>query len=114
MNGDLFSRIAPTKLAAHVGALIFAAFIAGCPTAATDTPTDGDAGPDTDAAIDTGPPCSRMTTLCGPNKACKGPPDCASGLCRDNVCHDVAPADGRVPSLEEALKILSEKVVRGR
>ena len=25
----------------------------------------------------------------------------------------IAPADGQVPSLEEALKILSEKVVRG-
>ncbi|HZB54654.1 MAG TPA: DUF1932 domain-containing protein, partial [Reyranella sp.] len=26
----------------------------------------------------------------------------------------IAPADGQVPSLDEALKILSEKVVRGR
>jgi len=26
----------------------------------------------------------------------------------------IAPADGKVPSLEEALRILSEKVVRGR
>jgi hypothetical protein len=94
MNGDLFSRIGPTTLVAHVGALLFAALIVGCPSTATDTPTDGDAGPDTDAAIDTGPPCSRMTTPCGANKACKGAPDCASGLCRDNLCHDVAPADG--------------------
>jgi hypothetical protein len=95
MNDDLFSRIAPTKLAAHVGALIFAALIVGCPTAATDTPGDADAAPpDIDAAVDTGPPCSRMTTLCGPNKACMGPPDCASGLCRDDVCRDIAPADG--------------------
>jgi hypothetical protein len=75
--------------------LAVAAFIAGCPSSATDTPTDGDAAPpDIDAAVDTGPPCSRMTTLCGPNKACKGAPDCVSALCRDDVCHDVAPADG--------------------
>ena len=33
---------------------------------------------------------------------------------RRTVDAHVAPADGRVPSLEEALKILSEKVVRGR
>ena len=33
---------------------------------------------------------------------------------RRTVDARVAPADGKVPSLEEALKILSEKVVRGR
>ena len=74
--------------------LAVAAFVAGCPSSATDTPADADAGPDIDSAIDTGPPCSRMTTPCGANKACKGAPDCASGLCRDNLCHDIAPADG--------------------
>jgi hypothetical protein len=75
--------------------LAVAAFVAGCPSTATDTPADADAAPpDTDAAVDTGPPCSRMTTLCGPDKACLGPPDCASGLCRDDVCRDIAPADG--------------------
>ena len=74
--------------------LAVAAFVAGCPSSATDTPADADAGPDIDSAIETGPPCSRMTTPCGANKACKGAPDCASGLCRDNLCHDVAPADG--------------------
>jgi 3-hydroxyisobutyrate dehydrogenase len=33
---------------------------------------------------------------------------------RRTVDAGIAPADGRVPSLEDALKILSEKVVRGR
>ena len=33
---------------------------------------------------------------------------------RRTVDAQIAPADGKVPSLEEALKILSEKVVRGR
>ena len=33
---------------------------------------------------------------------------------RRTVDAGIAPADGKVPSLEEALKILSEKVVRGR
>ena len=33
---------------------------------------------------------------------------------RRTVDAGVAPADGKVPSLEEALKILSEKVIRGR
>ena len=33
---------------------------------------------------------------------------------RRTVEADIAPADGKVPSLDEALKILSEKVVRGR
>ena len=33
---------------------------------------------------------------------------------RRTVDAGIAPADGKVPSLEEALKLLSEKVVRGR
>jgi 3-hydroxyisobutyrate dehydrogenase len=33
---------------------------------------------------------------------------------RRTVDARIAPADGKVPSLEEALKILSDKVVRGR
>jgi hypothetical protein len=33
---------------------------------------------------------------------------------RRTVDAGIAPADGKVPSLDEALKILSEKVVRGR
>jgi 3-hydroxyisobutyrate dehydrogenase-like beta-hydroxyacid dehydrogenase len=33
---------------------------------------------------------------------------------RRSVDAGIAPADGKVPSLEEALKILSEKVIRGR
>ena len=33
---------------------------------------------------------------------------------RRTVDAQIAPANGKVPSLEEALKILSEKVVRGR
>jgi hypothetical protein len=33
---------------------------------------------------------------------------------RRSVDAGIAPADGQVPSLDEALKILSEKVVRGR
>jgi hypothetical protein len=33
---------------------------------------------------------------------------------RRTVDAHVAPADGQVPPLEEALKLLSEKVVRGR
>jgi hypothetical protein len=33
---------------------------------------------------------------------------------RRTVDAQIAPADGKVPSLEEALKILSEKVVGGR
>jgi hypothetical protein len=33
---------------------------------------------------------------------------------RRTVGAGIAPADGKVPSLDEALKILSEKVVRGR
>jgi 3-hydroxyisobutyrate dehydrogenase len=33
---------------------------------------------------------------------------------RRSVDAQIAPADGKVPSLEDALKILSEKVIRGR
>ena len=33
---------------------------------------------------------------------------------RRTVDAAIAPADGKVPSLDDALKILSEKVVRGR
>ena len=33
---------------------------------------------------------------------------------RRTVDAGIAPADGKIPSLDEALKILSEKVVRGR
>jgi hypothetical protein len=33
---------------------------------------------------------------------------------RRTVDAQIAPADGKVPPLEEALKLLSEKVVRGR
>ena len=33
---------------------------------------------------------------------------------RRTVAAHVAPADGQVPALDEALKLLSEKVVRGR
>ena len=33
---------------------------------------------------------------------------------RRSVDAGIAPADGKVPSLDEALKILSEKVIRGR
>ena len=33
---------------------------------------------------------------------------------RRTVDAGVAPADGKVPRLDEALKLLSEKVVRGR
>ncbi|MEA2753618.1 MAG: hypothetical protein QOI41_7761 [Myxococcales bacterium] len=93
MNGDLFSRITPVGLTARVGALVLAAVIVGCPSSSGDAPAPAPE-PDNDSGIVTGPPCSRMTTLCGPDKFCEGPPDCASGLCRDSVCHDVVPADG--------------------
>jgi hypothetical protein len=71
-----------------IGVIAFAALLAGCPTG-SDPVTDDDAG-----IVDTGPPCSRLTTVCKEGGKCEGAPDCASGLCRDGVCNAVDPANG--------------------
>ncbi len=95
MNGGLFSRSGHSKLLAHTLALLVgAALTVGCPSSSSDTPPVPPPEPDNDSGVVTGPPCGRLTTPCGADKACEGPPDCASGLCRDQVCHDIAPADG--------------------
>jgi len=85
MSISLLNR---TGVLRALGALTFAAVIAGCPTASEEAP------PEEDAGVETGPPCSRLTTLCGKGKTCEGAPDCASALCRDGVCKEVVPADG--------------------
>jgi hypothetical protein len=76
-----------------LGAFAFAALVAGCPTAVDEAPPEeGDGG--SDAVVNTGPPCSRLTTVCGKGEKCEGAPDCASQLCREGKCNDVVPADG--------------------
>jgi len=94
MNGEDSSGRRWTALAAHAGvAFVFAAvvaLVAGCPTGIDDTTP-----PDNDSGVVTGPPCGRLTTPCGPGKTCQGAPDCMSGVCRDNVCHDANPPNGQ-------------------
>ena len=90
--GDVFSRTSRAKVVAGIGFFTLAALVAGCPGGSDFTPPDPP--PDNDSGVVTGPPCGRLTTPCGVDKACQGAPDCMSGLCRNNVCGDINPADG--------------------
>ncbi len=100
-------------LRSRLGAVAFGLLIAGCPTGDPDADPgteDGgvepgvDGGPGVDgqtptdsAAPDSAPPppaCGRLTTVCADGAKCDGPPDCASKICRNDVCQAAAPADG--------------------
>jgi hypothetical protein len=61
-------------------------------TDATLVTTDGSTK---DAGKDAGPAaCGRNTVKCADGGKCAGPPDCAGGICRNNVCASPSPADG--------------------
>ncbi|HEY8077686.1 MAG TPA: hypothetical protein VIF62_26350 [Labilithrix sp.] len=47
-----------------------------------------------DGGQDAGPMCGRLTTPCPSGQHCDGAPDCASKVCRMNVCQDASVADG--------------------
>src|SRR4051794_16026291 len=86
--------------------------VAGCPTGAPDAdpgPEDGGLPPLIDASSGDGQvskdgatgdsatppvPCGRLTTVCKDGEKCDGALDCASKVCRDNLCQTAAPADG--------------------
>ena len=55
---------------------------------------DGGGRPSSDAGGDASPACGRLTSPCPVGAACNGPLDCASGACREGVCHEVSPANG--------------------
>lgn len=74
-----------------VGSVIVGALLAGCPSEDADEAKTDDLTAD---AGRTGPPCSRLTTLCGEGEKCEGPQDCMSSLCRDAKCNGIEPANG--------------------
>jgi hypothetical protein len=79
----------------RLGGIAFTAvavLVVGCPSGSDSDPPPQDAGLAAD--VNTGPPCSRLTTRCPAGAVCEGAPDCASGLCRSGKCNDVVPADG--------------------
>ncbi len=96
------SRVPPPSGTTKRGIAIalFGVAIASVPACSMgdDPPaSEADAGApvDGDAAAPEGPPCGRLTTPCAPGGRCEGPLDCATNVCRDGVCNDVAPADGK-------------------
>lgn len=77
----------------HVALVALGLLVAAC--SSTDA-TEEDGGTE-DGGVESGPPpvpCSRLTTVCKEGEKCEGAPDCASGLCRENTCRAVTPADG--------------------
>lgn len=77
----------------HVALVAIGLLVAAC--SSTDATEEG--GGTEDGGIESGPPpvpCSRLTTVCKEGEKCEGAPDCASGLCRENTCRAVTPADG--------------------
>ena len=61
--------------------------LVACSTSTSDTTDTADAG-------STAPNCGRDTSPCAPGGACKGPPDCASAICRDGTCGAADPNAG--------------------
>jgi len=76
----------------HVALVALSLLLAAC---SSTEATEG--GTEDGGTVESGPPpvpCSRLTTVCKEGEKCEGAPDCASGLCRENVCRAVTPADG--------------------
>ncbi|MBN9166027.1 MAG: hypothetical protein BGO98_00135 [Myxococcales bacterium 68-20] len=95
-----------------LGALLVSALVlfSACSSNDDISATDADAGADANASTDgddggvkpspdagndaAATECGRLTTKCPLGAACDGPLDCASGACREGVCHQVSPANG--------------------
>jgi hypothetical protein len=82
-----------------LGALAFAMLVVAC-SSTEEQATEGEGGATDDGGQPTvdatppGPPCSRLTTLCGEGGKCEGAADCTTGLCRDGTCKTIVPSDG--------------------
>src|SRR5438045_6825355 len=74
-----------TFLRACIASIGFSTLLIGCPSA-----EEAPDGKQIQSAVPPGS-CGRTSTPCPPGGTCEGPPDCASGACKDGLCQAVVP-----------------------